>query len=174
LPDANKAVIGFLARNDEAYPNKSSVEIVKQELFLDWSPDYRDHTALLQRLAGGNVARGGPSGHRNIAVIVRDPGTGEAVSGVWGTILYSWLFIDLLHVDEPDRLQGLGSRLLIAVENAARENGCVGSWLTIYAFQPFVFCEKNKYERFGELGSAPAPGSAADQRIFFYRKSFGR
>jgi len=147
---------------------------VKQELFLDWSPDYRDYTALLQRLAGSNLARGGPGGHRNIAVIVRDPDTGEARSGVWSTILYGWLFIDILHVDEPDRRQGLGSRLLAAVENAARENGCVGSWLTTYAFQPFKFYEKNKYERFGELDSAPVPGSAADHRIFFYRKSFGR
>src|SRR5262245_22664390 len=96
LPAANKAVtlISWRETIDQAYPNRSSVEIVKQELFLDWSPDYRDYTALLQRLAGSNLARGGPGGHRNIAVIVRDPDTGEARSGVWSTILYGWLFID--------------------------------------------------------------------------------
>ena len=56
---------------------------MKHEFFLDWSPDPRDHAALLQRLVSANLARGGPSGYRNIAVILRDPDTGEASSGVW-------------------------------------------------------------------------------------------
>ena len=100
---------------------------MKHEQFIDWSPDSRDHAALLRSLVRDNIARGGPSGHRNIAIIVRDPNTGEASSGVWGGILYGWLFIELLYVAEPDRGQGLGSRLLAAVENAAREKGCAGS-----------------------------------------------
>ena len=145
---------------------------MKHELFVDWSPDSRDHAALLQRLADANLASGGPSGYRNIAVIVRDSGTGEAISGVWGVILYGWLFIDLLFVAEPDRRQGLGSRLLVAVENAARENGCVGSWLSAYAFQAPGFFKKNGYEQFGGLGTTPAVSGAADHRLFFYRKSF--
>jgi GNAT superfamily N-acetyltransferase len=147
---------------------------MKHELFLDWSPDPRDHAALLQRLVNANVAHGGPSGHRTVAVLVRDPGTGEAMSGVWGTILYGWLVIDLLYVGDPDRRQCLGSRLLTTIENAARENGCAGVWLTAYAFQAPGFYEKNGYERFAGLGSAPASGSAADHGILFYSKSFGR
>ena len=147
---------------------------MEHELFLDWSPDSRDHAALLQRLADTNLARGGPSGHRNIAITVRDPDTGEAISGVWGVIVYGWLFIDLLYVVESDRRQGLGSRLLRGVENAARESGCVGAWLSTYAFQTPGFFEKNGYEQFGRLGSAPTPGGTADTQIHFYRKLFGR
>jgi GNAT superfamily N-acetyltransferase len=147
---------------------------MKHELFLDWLPDFRDRAALLQQLANANLASGGPGGHRNIAVIVRDPDSGEAISGVWGTTLYGWLFIELLYVAQPDRRQSLGSRLLTAVEDAAHENGCAGSWLTAYAFQAPGFFEKNGYERFAGLGSAPLPGSAGDHRIFLYRKSFGR
>src|SRR5262245_51348043 len=45
-----------------------SMRSMQEELFLDWSPDTRDYVALLQRLAGANLASGGPSGHRNIAV----------------------------------------------------------------------------------------------------------
>jgi GNAT superfamily N-acetyltransferase len=146
---------------------------VRHELFVDWSPDSRDHAALLQRLAGANLASGGPSGHRNIAAILRDPETGEAISGIWGTILYGWLFIELIYVVESDRRQGLGSRLLAAIENGAREQGCVGSWLSAYPFQAPGFFEKNKYEQFAGLGSAPASRSAPDNRISFYRKSFG-
>jgi GNAT superfamily N-acetyltransferase len=146
---------------------------MKHELFLDWSPDSRDHAALLQRLAGANLASGGQSGHRDIAVILRDPDTGEAISGVWGIILYGWLFIELVYVVESDRRQGLGSRLLAAVENAARDQGCVGSWLSTYSFQAPGFCEKNGYEQFAALGSASAPLTVPDNRILFYRKSFG-
>ncbi|WJR80347.1 GNAT family N-acetyltransferase [Bradyrhizobium sp. NP1] len=145
---------------------------MKHEFFLDWSPDPRDHAALLQRLVSHNLARSGPSGYRNIAVILRDPDTGEASSGVWGSILYGWLFIDLLYVGEPDRRHGLGSRLLTAVENAAREQGCVGAWLSTYAFQSPGFYEKNGYEQFGELAASRAAPGSVDSRLCFYRKQF--
>lgn len=147
---------------------------MKDELFLDWFPDSRDHGALLERVISANLTRGGPSGHRSLAVIIRDPNTGEAISGVWGEILYGWLFIELLYVAEPDRRQGLGSRLLAAVEAAAREQGCAGAWLNSYAFQAPGFYEKNGYEQFGGLGSPLAPVCATDCRLLFYRKSFGR
>jgi GNAT superfamily N-acetyltransferase len=147
---------------------------MKHEFFLDWSPDPRDHAALLQRLASANLARGGPSGYQNIAVILRDPDTGEVSSGVWGSLLYGWLFIELLYVAEPDRRHGLGTSLLTAVEDAAREQGCVGTWLTSYAFQAPGFYEKNGYEPFGELVSDVRLAEAADRRLRFYRKPFSR
>jgi GNAT superfamily N-acetyltransferase len=147
---------------------------MKHEFFLDWSPDPRDHAALLQRLVSANLARGGPSGYRNIAVILRDPDTGEASGGVWGSILYDWLFIELLYVAEPDRRHGLGSRLLTAVEDAAREQGCVGAWLSAYVFQAPGFFEKNGYGPFGELVSGVGSAGASDSRLRFYRKPFSR
>src|SRR6185437_10980492 len=135
---------------------------MKQELFVDWSPDSRDHEALLRFLVRDNTARGGSSGHRNIAIIVRDPDTGDASSGVWGGILYGWLFIELLYVAESGRRRGLGSRLLKAVENAAREQGCIGAWLNSYAFQAPGFYKKNGYEEFGALVGSSASTGAAD------------
>ena len=147
---------------------------MKHEFFLNWSPDSRDHAALLERLVSANLARGGPGDYRNIAVILRDPDTGEASSGVWGSILYGWLFIELLYVAEPNRRHGLGSRLLTAVEDAARERGCVGAWLSTYAFQAPGFYEKNGYEPFGELVNDVALAGVADSRLRFYRKPFSR
>jgi len=139
---------------------------MERELFIDWSPDSRDHAALLRSLVRDNTTRGGPTNHRNIAIIVRDPETGEVSSGVWGGILYGWLFIELLYVAEPDRRQGLGSRLLTAVEAAAREQGCIGAWLSSYAFQAPGFYKKNGYEEFGELGNSAAK-DAPDNRLCF-------
>lgn len=116
-----------------------------------------------------NTARGGPSGHKNIAIVARDSDTGEASSGVWGSILYGWLFIELLYVAESARGQGFGSRLLTSVENAAREQGCIGVWLSSYAFQAPGFYEKNGYEAFGELTSF-ASRDVADTRLYLFRK----
>jgi len=144
---------------------------MEHELFVDWSPDSRDQAALLRSLVRDNTTRGGPSGHRNIAVIVRDPDTREASSGIWGDILYGWLFIELLYVVESDRRHGLGSRLLTAVEDAAQEQGCAGVWLSSYAFQAPGFYEKNGYEEFGELTGSALSG-AADTRLRLFRKSF--
>ncbi|MGN6309564.1 MAG: GNAT family N-acetyltransferase [Xanthobacteraceae bacterium] len=144
---------------------------MKQEFFVDWSPDSRDHAALLRSMISDNTARGGPSGHRNIAIIARNADTGEASSGVWASILYGWLFIELLYVAEADRRQGFGSRLLTSVENAAREQGCLGVWLSSYAFQAPGFYKRNGYEAFGELeGSASTDG--ADSRLYLFRKLF--
>lgn len=144
---------------------------MKHELFVNWSPDTRDHEALLRSLVRDNTTRGGPSGYRNIAIIVRDPDTGEVSSGVWGSILYGWLFIELLYVALSDRRRGLGSRLLAAVESAAREQGCMGVWLTSYTFQAPGFYKKHGYEEFGELESSVSKG-AADTRLGFFRKLF--
>lgn len=116
-----------------------------------------------------NTARGGPSGHKNIAIVARDSDTGEASSGVWGSILYGWLFIELLYVAESARGQGFGSHLLTSVENAAREQGCIGVWLSSYAFQAPGFYEKNGYEAFGELTSF-ASRDVADTRLYLFRK----
>jgi GNAT superfamily N-acetyltransferase len=146
---------------------------MEHELFVDWSPDSRDHAALLRSLVRDNTARGGPSGHRNIAIIVRDPDTGEVSSGIWGGVLYGWLFIEMLYVAESGRRQSLGSCLLSAVENAAREQGCIGSWLSSYAFQTPAFYKKNGYEEFGELESSASAG-AANNRLRFFRKLFRR
>lgn len=142
---------------------------MNQEFFVDWSPDSRDHAALLRSMIRDNTARGGPSGHRNIAIIARDADTGEVSSGVWGSILYGWLFIELLYVAEAGRRQGFGSRLLTSVENAAREQGCIGVWLNSYAFQAPGFYRKNGYEAFGELEGASSK-DVADSRLYLFRK----
>src|SRR5262249_14984729 len=61
-------------------------------------------------------------------------------------------------------------RLLTAVEDAARDQGCVGAWLSAYAFQAPGFFEKNGYGPFGELASDVGLAGAADSRLCFFRK----
>ena len=145
---------------------------MEHELFLDWSPDARDRTALMQRVIDNNVKRAGATGYREIAVVLRDPDTGEANSGIWASIAYSWLFVELLYVAETQRHQGLGSRLLAAAEKAARGQGCSGVWLITYGFQAPDFYEKNGYEKFGELPGRMLPAGTVASQICLYRKLF--
>ena len=139
---------------------------MEPQLFVDWSPDARDRTALLQHVIDNKGTRAGPTGYREIAVVLRDPDTAEASSGIWGSIVYGWLSVELLHVAEPHRHNGLGSCLLAAAKEAARGQGCSGVWLSTYGFQAPDFFEKNGYEQFGEfLGHPPSVG-VADSRLF--------
>ena len=138
---------------------------MKQQLFVDWSPDPSDHAVLLGLLANANLTRHGSGGYQPIAVVLRDPDNGEASGGIWGEILYGRLFVEILFVPESDRGHGLGSRLLTTLEEAAQGQGCTEAWLIVYQFQAPGFYEKNGYVRFAELGDS-------DNRLCFYQKAF--
>jgi GNAT superfamily N-acetyltransferase len=65
-------------------------------------------------------------------------------AGVVGDIWGAWLHVRVMWVDAPLRRQGHGTRLLRAVEELARERGCVGVYLETFSFQG-----KSWYPRFG-------------------------
>ena len=68
-----------------------------------------------------------------------------------------WLcaHVGILWVDGEYRKQGLGSKLLAAVEQAAREAGCMMIQLDTFEFQAKDFYLKQSYEVFGEVASPP-------------------
>jgi len=68
-----------------------------------------------------------------------------------------WLsaHVSILWVDSAYRKHGLGSRLLAAVEEAAREAGCMMIQLDTFEFQAKDFYLKYGYEVFGEVASPP-------------------
>lgn len=71
--------------------------------------------------------------------------------------MYCWkvVFVDILWVDERYRHQGLGSRLLGAVEAVARAEGCTLMHLDTFDWQARGFYEKLGYEVFGVLEDCP-------------------
>ena len=68
-----------------------------------------------------------------------------------------WLsaHVDILWVDGEHRRTGLGSKLLAAVEDAAREAGCMMIQLDTFEFQAKDFYLRHGYEVFGEVASPP-------------------
>ena len=70
---------------------------------------------------------------------------------------YCWnvVFVDMLWVDERYRKCGLGSKLLCAVEQEAKEKGCYLIHLDTFDFQAKDFYLRHGYEIFGKLEGCP-------------------
>ena len=90
------------------------------------------------------------------------------VGGLYGKISYGWMFIELLSVPESMRTQGMGSRLMLAAEELAREKGCAGIWLDTFSFQAPGFYRKLGFSEFGHIAEYP-PGHTRH----FFQKHLG-
>ncbi|WP_424814261.1 GNAT family N-acetyltransferase [Roseococcus sp. YIM B11640] len=91
----------------------------------------------------------------DLAVLVRDEG--RTVGGAIGSSYYGWAVIDLLWLPAALRREGLGRRVMAAVEEEARARGCIGVRLDTYSFQARGFYEKLGFTLFGTLPDHP-PG----------------
>lgn len=80
-----------------------------------------------------------------LAVQIKDE-VGEVIAGAAGRTFGDWLLLDTLWVSEVLRGQEVGSRLLGAMEEAARSRGCHQVWLETLSFQARPFYEKQGYK----------------------------
>lgn len=85
--------------------------------------------------------------------MVRDPDSDEALGGIVGRTSLGLAFLDLFHLPDSLRGSGLGSKILKAFEDEARERGCRSVVLYTISFQAPGFYEKNGWVRFGEVES---------------------
>ncbi|MFS2156096.1 GNAT family N-acetyltransferase [Pseudomonas sp. Pseusp122] len=133
---------------------------------LTSQPTEEDYLAILTPLRAYNVSQAGDAGAEKFALLVRDEHTHEVLGGLYGKLLYRWMFIELLAVPEQTRSQGTGSRLMGMAEELAREKNCVGIWLDTFDFQAPDFYRKHGFTEFGQLQDYP-PGH---QRLFFQKR----
>ncbi|MEA5079794.1 MAG: GNAT family N-acetyltransferase [Anaerolineaceae bacterium] len=91
--------------------------------------------------------------HQTLNLLVR---RGEViVAGLLADTYWGWLYISILWVGEEIRGQGLGSRLLIAAEEMARQRGCSNAHLETHDFQALEFYKRHNYVVFGQLEDLP-------------------
>lgn len=80
---------------------------------------------------------------------------GELLGGISGRITggenFGWLGIDLLWVSEGARGCGLGSQLLLALEDRAREGGAWRAYVDTLGFQAEPFYSKHGYMEEGRI-----------------------
>lgn len=79
---------------------------------------------------------------------------------------WKWLYIAMLWVAEPYRIQGIGRQLLRAAEQEAVRQGCLHAAVDTISFQARGFYEKEGYRLFGVQEDYP-PGF---QRFYFQKE----
>lgn len=92
---------------------------------------------------------------------------GQLDGALDGYVFFDYLTVSRLWVASGARGRGLGTRLLLAAEDFAKERFCTGATLSTYDFQARPFYEKQGYEVFGVLSDNPRGCER-----FFLRKTF--
>ncbi|MGO4712802.1 GNAT family N-acetyltransferase [Bradyrhizobium sp. 2TAF24] len=122
--------------------------------------------AAMQAIGGGlarfNAAAAGYGDQRALAVVVRDPVSGQPAGGATGRSSFGLLFLDLLFLPNVLRGRGIGAEVLRRFEDEGRRRGCRAAVLYTISFQAPDFYARHGWRRFGEIACDP-PGTS---RIF--------
>jgi GNAT superfamily N-acetyltransferase len=113
-------------------------------------------------LNGFNDEITGYGDRKPLAVILRDPASGEVLGGAIGRSSLGLLFLELFHLPKTLRGSGLGTSVLRMFEDEGRKRGCRSAVLYTISFQAPGFYERNGWRRFGEIACDP-PGTS---RVF--------
>lgn len=105
-----------------------------------------------------NRNHSGHDHHKDLLLVLRDT-ENRIIGGLIGGTYFGYLHIDCLWVDEVQRRQGHGGRLLQAAEHEAVKRGCTYAHLDTHGFQAIDFYQKRGYTIVGELKDLP-PGDS--------------
>jgi GNAT superfamily N-acetyltransferase len=115
-------------------------------------PDSADRAELRRQLQAHNVASSNIADSQELGIFLRDD-AGELVAGASGWMWGACLEIDLVWVHPDLRGQGVGKRLLLTLETAARARGCREVSLNTFSFQAPEFYQKLGYEVLATIGN---------------------
>ncbi len=121
------------------------------------APSAEDEAVVRDGLGGYNFAKAGYRDHRPLAILVRDPDSGEVVGGLLGRTSFGLLHVDRFFLPEPLRKQGLGGRILKAAEEEGARRGCSRAILTTLSFQAPAFYRRQGWDELGRIDCDP-PG----------------
>src|SRR5262245_38249873 len=124
-------------------------------VFVTDRPSSGDVALISDALDEFNVEETGLADRRLIAVLARDPGTGEVVGGLTGRTSLGLLFVDLFYLPPALRGSGLGSEILRRAEDEGRRRGCRSAVVYTINFQAPDFYQRNGWQIFGEIPSIP-------------------
>lgn len=125
------------------------------ELTVDEAPSHDAVEPLRVGLTEHSAQVIDKPGFRPLAVFAR--ADGQLVGGAYGVVNWNWLDASLLWVAEPWRGQGLGSKLLLKLEEEAKARGCDRAHLETFSYQARAFYERHGYREFARLPDYP-PG----------------
>jgi GNAT superfamily N-acetyltransferase len=136
------------------------------QIVLTDTPEASELAAVRRGLDAFNRAASGIDDQRSVAVLVKDPVTGEVLGGLTGRTSRGILFIEVFFLPESMRGTGLGSKLLTMAEDEGRRRGCRIGLLYTNDFQAPEFYKRHGWREYGNFPSDP-PGSS---RIFMTKE----
>lgn len=139
--------------------NQATISVTKR-------PSKEEREAVANGLHAYNLSAYGKLGGGERWLLARDA-AGVIVGGARCDRAWGWLYVEWLWVAEGLRRQRLGTRLLAAAEDLAREEGCRGLHLHTWSFQAPAFYRKRGFEECGRAEDMP-PGATR----YWFRKPF--
>lgn len=115
------------------------------ELVINGEPAPDEVQYLEDRIYEFNSRTTGITDGEWLAIFVKDE-KGRIVAGICGNTWGGCLEIRQLWVEEARRKQGLGTGLLVAAEQEARQRGCRQILLMTFTFQAPAFYAKRGFE----------------------------
>lgn len=94
---------------------------------------------------------------RPLAVLARDPKSGEVLGGLLGRTTLGLFFLDLFYLPDTVRGDGLGSGILAMAEQEAIRRGCTAAALFTIHFQAPGFYARHGWREVGRIECDP-PG----------------
>jgi GNAT superfamily N-acetyltransferase len=128
------------------------------DIVLTDAPDDTAQAVIEGGLSDFNAAFSDYHDKRDLAVLARDPTTGQTVGGMLGRTSLGLLFIDLVYLPAALRGQDLGSRMLGMMEQEAACRGCRSATVMTISFQAPGFYERHGWREFGRVPCDP-PGT---------------
>ncbi|KRE09834.1 hypothetical protein ASE63_04770 [Bosea sp. Root381] len=122
--------------------------------------------AVVGGLSAFNAAVVGARNSQPFALSLRDDAD-AIVGGLIGELKWEWLHIDLLWIDDAHRGKGHGEALVAMAENAARDQGARGVYLSTMSLQAPDFYPKLGYRQCGLMEDYPVAG----HRIHHFAKA---
>lgn len=117
---------------------------------------------VMRELLAFNEVKVGPRNSAPRAISLRDD-DGTIVGGLIGELKWQWLHVDLIWIDEAHRGRGHGEALVAMAEQAARDHGARGVYLSTMSIQAPDFYPKLGYIQYGVLENYPVAGERIHQ-----------
>jgi GNAT superfamily N-acetyltransferase len=130
---------------------------VETPITLTDAPEDGERTVVMDGLRAYKEERAGVSDARQLAILARDPDTGEVVGGLLGRSYLGLLTVERFFPPENLRRGGLGGRILAMAEEEGRRRGCTRAVLSTLHFQAPGFYLKQGWEVAARIECEP-PG----------------
>ena len=117
----------------------------------------KDINDIFEKLKAFNLSNREDSKNVPLGIFYEDE-EGNKLAGLTGETFGNWLCIHYLFVEEHLRKDGLGSELLLAAENEAKNRGCKYAFVDTFSFQAPGFYTKHGYEEVFALNNYPYMG----------------